>query len=141
MSVKRMVRLHAGAPSANTCPGRKEQKKKKKRDDLAAILRIFFTRRKPALRASATRARVIRMHNTHNETLIRLTTLTHGLSNRANIRSPICGARIKLERRDTDRLITCRDINIEKTFYISVFYLLLVLETNIDTPTVRKKCR
>lgn len=74
-----------------------------------------FFRRKPALLASATRARVIRIHNIHNETLIRLTTLTHDLSNRANIRSSICGARMKLEWRDTDHLIACQGYKYRKT--------------------------
>lgn len=93
MSVKRMVRLHAGASSANTCPLLKGKNKKKEKRWPRCHTTLFFSCRKPALRASATRARVIRMHNTYNETLICLMTLAHGLSNRANIHSPIYGAR------------------------------------------------
>jgi len=88
-----MVRLHAGASSANTCPLLKGKNKKKRKEMASLPYYAFFSCRKPALRASATRARVIRMHNTYNETLICLMTLAHGLSNRANIHSLIYGGR------------------------------------------------
>lgn len=119
---QRVVRLRAQVHHRPT-PVRfwklRARKEKKNRPRCMPYYALFSVESR--LRA---RARVVRILNARNETLIRLTTLARGLSNRANVRPSICDVRIKFGRRDANRPITRMDgghrRNVLSPFYSSL---------------------